>query len=101
MSVNQIVKYLNNLSVNKSTGLDGIPCKFVRDSVTIITCPLTHIINLSLIQGVVPDDLKSAKVVPLLRQMINVLLANIALCPYSVSYQRFLKGLFMTKLNPF
>ena len=68
MSENQILKYLNNLSVNKSTGLDGIPCKFVRDSATIITCPLTHIINLSLIQGVVPDDLKSARVVPLFKK---------------------------------
>ena len=35
---------------------------------TIIACPLTHVINLSLIQGVVPDDLKSARVVPLFKK---------------------------------
>jgi hypothetical protein len=40
----------------------------MRDSATIIACPLTHIINLSLIQGVIPDDLKSARVVPLFKK---------------------------------
>ena len=37
-----------------------------RDS--IIVCPLTHIINLSVIQAVIPDDLKSARVVPLFKK---------------------------------
>ena len=54
--------YLNSLGINKAIGLDGIPSRFVRDGASIIACPLTHVINLSLIQGVVPDDLKSARV---------------------------------------
>ena len=62
------MKYLNNLSANKATGLDGIPSRFVRDSATVIACHLTHVINLSIIQGVVPDDLKSARVVPLFKK---------------------------------
>ena len=49
--------------LKKATGLDGIPARFVRDSASIIACPLRHVINLSLIQGIVPDDLKSARVV--------------------------------------
>ena len=40
---------------NKTTGLDCIPLRFVRDGAWIKACPLTHAINLSLIQGVVPD----------------------------------------------
>ena len=43
----------------------------MRDGASIIACPLTHVINLSLIQGVVPDDLKSARVVPLFKKMIK------------------------------
>ena len=35
---------------------------------SIIVCPLSHVINLSLIQGIVPDDLKSARVVPLFKK---------------------------------
>ena len=68
VSENKILKYLNNLSANKATGLDGIPSRFVRDSASVIACPLTHVINLSIIQGVVPDDLKSARVVPLFKK---------------------------------
>ena len=68
VSENKILKYLNNLSANKATGLDDIPSRFVRDSASVIACPLTHVINLSIIQGVVPDDLKSARVVPLFKK---------------------------------
>ena len=40
----------------------------MKDSASIIVCPLTHVINLSIIQCVVPDDLKSVRVVPLFKK---------------------------------
>ena len=64
VSENKILKYLNNLSAKKATGLDGIPARFVRDSASIIVCPLSHVINLSFIQGIIPFDLKFGRVVP-------------------------------------
>ena len=45
----KILKLLNALSATKDTGLDGIPSRFVSDSASIIECPLTHILNLSMI----------------------------------------------------
>jgi hypothetical protein len=63
-----VIKYLNKLGANKATGLDGIPARFIKDSVHNISEPLTHIINLSIITGIVPDDLKSARVVPLYKK---------------------------------
>ena len=48
--------------------MDGKPSRFVRDGASVIACPLTHVINLSLIQGVVPEDLKSARAVPLFKK---------------------------------
>ena len=68
MSENKVLGYLNKLSANKATGLDGIPSCFVRDGASIKACPLSCVINLSLIQGALPDDLKSAKVVPLFKK---------------------------------
>lgn len=68
VSENKVLKCLNKLGAKKATGLDGIPARFVRDSASIIACPLRHVINLSLIQGIVPDDLKSARVVPLFKK---------------------------------
>ena len=62
------MKCLGRLGAKKTTGLDGIPARFVRDSASIIACPLRHVINLSLIQGIVPDDLKSARAVPIFKK---------------------------------
>ena len=92
VSENKLLKYLNNLSANKATGLDGIPSRFVSDSVSVISCPLTHAINLSIIQGVVPDDLKSARVVPLIKKMTKLRLVIIGRCLYLASFPRCLKG---------
>ena len=64
------------MSANKATGLDNIPSRFVRDGSSIIASPLTHIINLSLIQGVVPDNLMAARVVPLLMKNDKAVVGN-------------------------
>ena len=55
------------MSPYKATGLDGIPSLFVRDSAPMISEPLSHIINLSIIQGSIPDDLKSSRFFPLFK----------------------------------
>ena len=64
----KVLKYLNNFSAKNATGLDVIPSRFVRDGAPIIAGPLSHVINMSLIQGYVPDDLNSARVIPLYKK---------------------------------
>ena len=49
----------------------------MREVVSVIVCPLTQVSNLSFIQGAVPDDLKSARMVPL--RMIQQKLITAAL----------------------
>ena len=56
MSEDFIYKELCNLISSKSTGLDGIPAKFLRDAAPIIKLPITFLINLSITEGIVPDD---------------------------------------------
>ena len=48
-----------------SCGHDELPMKIVKLCINNILTPLTHIINLSLMTGVVPQDLKIAKVIPI------------------------------------
>ena len=62
------MKCLGRLGAKKATGLDGILARFVRYSASIIACPLRHVLNLSLIQGIIPDDLKSARVVRIFKK---------------------------------
>jgi len=53
--------------VNKATGLDIIPERLLKDGAPVISERLTRIINLSFSSGVVPDDWKTSKVVPLFK----------------------------------
>ena len=45
-------------------GLGEIPSLFLKDTAYVISKPLSHIINCSLMSGVVPNDFKRARVVP-------------------------------------
>ena len=43
--------------------------KFFKETgSSLIACPLTHVVNLSIIQDLVPDNLKLAQVVPLYKK---------------------------------
>ena len=60
-----ILEELNCLNICKSTGLDGLPARFVKDAAEAIKGPLTYIVNLSIRSGIVPNEMKLAKVIPL------------------------------------
>ena len=59
--------YLHNLKQGKSTGLDNMPARLMKDSADIIAGPLTKILNMSLSVGQFPSEWKSARTVPLLK----------------------------------
>ena len=61
-------KELSSLHLQKATGMDTISPKVLRDSADIITPLITHIVNLSITTGNVPDDFKVAKVTPLYKK---------------------------------
>lgn len=63
-----VLEELNKLNINKSTGLDGIPARFVKDAADIIKGPITFIVNLSIKSEVFPTDMKLAKVRPLYKK---------------------------------
>ena len=59
--------YLQNLKLEKSTGLDNIPARLMKDSANIIAGPLTKILNLSISYGQFLSECKAAGIVPLLK----------------------------------
>ena len=61
---------------NSSSGSDNISAKIVKCSIDIYLDTLTHIINLSLPQGVFPSQLKTAKVIPLYKSNDKQLIKN-------------------------
>ena len=63
-----VSKILHSMSSSKATGLDEIPAKYLKDGSSVISKLLTHIINLSITTGSIPDDLKMARIVPLYKK---------------------------------
>ena len=59
----KVQEIINNICADKATGLDGMPAKFLKDAVHQISVPLSHIINMFLASGIVPKELKLARVV--------------------------------------
>ena len=66
-----IFKELGQLNQNKSTGLDGISPRFLKDGAEILKVPIGHIVNLSLNTNIFPDDMKQAKITPLHKNKIQ------------------------------
>ena len=53
---------------NKSTGVDGISPKILKETVEQISKPLAHVFNMSLQEGIVSLEWKEANSIPLLKK---------------------------------
>ncbi len=71
-----IQKELSQLNVSKSTGLDGISARFLKDGSDILKVPVEHIVNLSIVNNTVPNDLKTARVSPLYKKNSKLEVGN-------------------------
>ena len=63
----EVSDIVNGLHNKKSSGYDSVNISVVKNSISAICKPLTHAINLSLISGIVPHQLKTAKVIPVFK----------------------------------
>ena len=73
----EICRIIANFPNNKSSGLDGITLKLLKEISTDVTHPLTYIFNLSFTKGVVPDNLKQSKVIRLYKKVIEIILVTV------------------------
>ena len=60
-----VLKTAVKLKNKTSPGYDGISTKLLKESMYLIINPITHIINRSFDTGIVPHEMKMAKVVPI------------------------------------
>ena len=78
----KIMQQLSSLKVDKSSGLDGIPARFLRDAASVLADPVAHIVNLSITSEVVPSSFKDARVSPLFKKGSKTDPGNY--CPVSI-----------------
>jgi len=63
----EVLQLVRKLKAKTSLDKDNLSTKMLKCVIEELLMPITHIINLSLIQGRVPDDLKIAKVIPIFK----------------------------------
>ena len=71
-----IIKIINKFHPNKSAGHDNVGNFIIKKVKSEIVKPLTHIFNLSLSTGVVPEKFKIAKVIPIYKKADFALFSN-------------------------
>ena len=65
---NEVISIVNKMKSKTSSGHDSISTKLIEQSINNIIEPLTIIINTSLSTGIIPNQLKIAKVIPIHKQ---------------------------------
>ena len=60
-----ILALTKKLKPKTSYGADGISTKLLTNTIDIIVNPITYIVNLTLVTGIFPTDMKCAKVIPI------------------------------------
>ena len=75
MSEEEVYSIVTNLK-NSAPGYDEVTAGILKLSLPVINGPLTHILNLSLLEGVFPSELKVANVLPLYKADDDMLFNN-------------------------
>ena len=76
VSRHYILKQLNCLKVDKSTVLDDISPRFLKDGAAFLVDPIAHIVNFSILSESVPSGFKKARVKPLYKKGSRLELGN-------------------------
>ena len=96
----EIIAIAQSFASNKAAGYDNIPMSLIKESIHIISEPLAHIINLSIAYGIVPDQMKIARVIPLFKADDQ---SFTSYRPVSVlpSFSKFLERIIYNRLNDY
>ena len=73
---NYIITIINKLKLQRSCGHDGISSKLIKDIKYEIATPLRMLINNYIESGIVPDNLKIEKMVPIFKAKETHLVKN-------------------------
>ena len=96
-SPEKILNILKGLNPSKAGSIDNLSGKFLKDGADILARPISQLCNLSIKLSLFPRSCKIAKVKPLFKKGSITPLKTTTPLHYSLSYQKLLKRLFMTK----
>ena len=75
INIHEIISVVSSLS-NGAAGYDEIPASIMKQHVELYAKPLTFLINMSISQGIFPEEMKIAKVLPIYKGEDEQLIQN-------------------------
>ena len=84
-----------------SSGWDQILPRVVKSTYQYFIVPITHVMNLSIINGVVPNELKVAKVVPIYKSGDRRLINNYRPVSVLPCFSKILEKLMYNRISNF
>ena len=73
LTINELKDTFFLLKINKSPGVHDVSFNIIKKCFGVLCEPLIYLFQLSLENGVFPDDLKIAKVTPIIKLVIMVI----------------------------
>mgnify|MGYP002803405145 CR=1 FL=1 len=91
MTAIEIIEISKSFQSIKAAGYDKIPMSIIKRIIDIIAEPIAHIINLSITSGIVPDEMKIARVIPLFKAGDRAIVSNYRPVSILPSFSKFLE----------
>ena len=101
ITVHEVEKLLTDLNVNKSNGPEDPPNKFIKVAKHVIAPILTKLFNLCFNQGVFPDSLKTAAVIPIYKAGDHQLPKNYRPISLTSPFSKILERLIYSRMYDF
>ena len=96
-----VLNITKSLKPKTSSGHDDISNKLLRETIAYIIEPITHIMNQSLLHGVVPKDMKISKVIPIHKSSDPCILKNYRPVSLLPVFSKLLEKIVYNKLISF
>ena len=97
-TTDEIITIAQSFASGKAAGYDSIPMSIIKESIQIISEPLAHIMNLSIAYGIVPDQMKIARVIPLFKADDPSLFTNYRPISILTSFSKFLERIIYNRI---
>ena len=75
-----------------------ISLSIIKRSICSVSSPLTHIVNLSITHGIVPDELKIARVIPIFKSGDKALFSNYRPISVLPCFSKFLERIIYNRI---
>ena len=97
----EIVKIVTKFRNKFSCGIDGVSMSIVKKTISVIAQPLAEICNKSFINGIFPDKMKIAKVIPVFKNGDKKLFSNYRPISVLPQFSKIFEKLFYNRLIEF